>query len=464
MGVAGLHEAVGAMAEADLGLIDDTSLHDDVVGIGRELARLSLVFAQHVREWEQRGIFERDGSKSSAHRLAREMKSSLGDRRIDVRRARRIDDLPLTVQAVLDGRLSLDHFDLLASVNTDERRDLFARDEATLVEQCLTIPYFDAYKLIRYWAERADQQLAAERAASAPPPPTDDVATDDDTTDDRASDTDEQPEPETAYTDPDDEFTPTDPASRLYANRTIDDVVDLRGMLGPIDGTIVLDELDRLAELIRQDDQAKGITRTASERRAAALVEMARRSATAPENGRRPRPLFSVLVGDESVRHLCELGNGIVVSPRQLLPYLSTSMLETILFDGPSTVISVSSQRTFRGALRRAIQVRDRRCRHPSQCDVPADRCQIDHIVPASRGGPTSQFNGRAECDPHNMHPHLHDHDAQPYPERPVTREHQVWVRVAWGVRQPPDPGLEHAWRVWRLPWIPPEGTAADLN
>ena len=88
------------MAEADLGLIDDPSLHHDVVGLGRELARLSLVFAQHVREWEQRGIFERDGSKSSAHRLAREMKSSLGDRRIDVRRARRIDDLPNVVAYV----------------------------------------------------------------------------------------------------------------------------------------------------------------------------------------------------------------------------------------------------------------------------------------------------------------------------------------------------------------------------
>lgn len=131
------------------------------------------------------------------------------------------------------------------------------------------------------------------------PPPADDGAGDGtgtgdgtDHLDGQATDPesgDQQPADEPS-TDPDDEFTPTDPAPRLYANRTIDDVLDLRGMLGAIDGTIVLAELDRLAALIRKDDQAKGITRTASERRAAALVEMARRSATMPENGRRPSP------------------------------------------------------------------------------------------------------------------------------------------------------------------------------
>ena len=66
MELAGLREAVGALADIDLGLIDDASLHDHVVGIGCELTRLTLVFAQYIHEWEQRGIFERDGSRSSA--------------------------------------------------------------------------------------------------------------------------------------------------------------------------------------------------------------------------------------------------------------------------------------------------------------------------------------------------------------------------------------------------------------
>jgi len=72
------------------------------------------------------------------------------------------------------------------------------------------------------------------------------------------------------------------------------------------------------------------------------------------------------------------------------------------VFDGPSRVIEVSRKRRFTGALRRAIQVRDRRCQHPSGCDVPANRCDCDHIQPRSERGPTSQDNGRLLCPTHN--------------------------------------------------------------
>ena len=51
------------------------------------------------------------------------------------------------------------------------------------------------------------------------------------------------------------------------------------------------------------------------------------------------------------------------------------------------------------GALRRAIQVRDRHCQHPSGCDEPADRCDVDHTVPVSQNGRTDQFGGRTDAD-----------------------------------------------------------------
>ena len=59
-------------------------------------------------------------------------------------------------------------------------------------------------------------------------------------------------------------------------------------------------------------------------------------------------------------------------------------------------------RRFFTGALRRAIEVRDRQCTHPSGCDVPAEECEIDHIQPYSRGGLTTQANGRCRCSVHN--------------------------------------------------------------
>ena len=93
-------------------------------------------------------------------------------------------------------------------------------------------------------------------------------------------------------------------------------------------------------------------------------------------------------------------------------------------------MLSVSNKRSFTGALRRAIEARDRHCRHPSGCDAPAVRCDVDHIVPHADGGPTSQFNGRLECAVHNRNAARHDHGAVPRRERPVTRLDELRAQI----------------------------------
>ncbi|MFN6119015.1 MAG: HNH endonuclease [Actinomycetes bacterium] len=453
MDVGGLHQRIGDLADADLGLLDDQVLHESVVAIGRELARLQIAFARHLREWEQRGIFERDGSKSAAHRLARELGSCSSGRRREMWRARRLDTMCLSVQAVLDGRVSLDLFDLLASVNTPARRAMFERDEQLLIDTCAELVSFDAVKALRYWANRADDALAAARPATPADESSDASPREGDAAPQGDADppADEATPDDVAASDADDASAPADAESRLYASRTMDDVLELRGTFGPIDGTIVERELIRLAEQIRQADAKAGISRTAAQRRAAALVEMATRSATAPADGRRPQPLFSVVVGSETMDHLCELSNGIVITAGQLVPWITRAMLETMLFSGPRTVLTVSSRRTFTGALRRAIQIRDRRCQHPAACDTPAEDCHVDHIVPWSRGGPTSQFNGRALCEPQNVLPHLQDPHAPPLPEQQVNESIALVEQLRWRLQhEPPPPGMHLEFR-----WVP---------
>jgi hypothetical protein len=109
---------------------------------------------------------------------------------------------------------------------------------------------------------------------------------------------------------------------------------------------------------------------------------MATRSATTPADGQRPAPLFSVVIGNQAFEHLCEIGYRTVLRPEHLTNHLDQAAYETLLFDGPTTIVSVSRQRTFTGTLRRAIQIRDRHCQHPSGCDEPAERCDVDHIRP----------------------------------------------------------------------------------
>lgn len=55
------HGRIDALLDLDLGTLGDAALPADVIESGRELDWLSVVVAAHLREWEQGGIFERDG-------------------------------------------------------------------------------------------------------------------------------------------------------------------------------------------------------------------------------------------------------------------------------------------------------------------------------------------------------------------------------------------------------------------
>jgi hypothetical protein len=111
-----------------------------------------------------------------------------------------------------------------------------------------------------------------------------------------------------------------------------------------------------------------------------------------------------VLVGYETFAgRICQLADQTVVTPGTVAKLLDEALIERVVFDGPSRVIDVGQARCFTGALRRAIEVRDRECQWDS-CHVPYQRCEIDHIQPYAEGGPTTQDNGECKCGQHNRH------------------------------------------------------------
>src|SRR5690606_1190283 len=142
------------------------------------------------------------------------------------------------------------------------------------------------------------------------------------------------------------------------------------------------------------DDVVAGLlARSGAQRRHDALVEMAERAMAAPADGKRPAPLVTVMVGyDTFAGRVCELAGGTVVAPGAVAELLGRddSLVERVVFDGPNRIVDISSQRSFRGTLRRVLEVRDRRCTHET-CHVPAHRCEGDHIVAWSHGGLTTQ-------------------------------------------------------------------------
>ncbi|MFV0309114.1 MAG: DUF222 domain-containing protein [Desertimonas sp.] len=357
---------IDALAGVDLDGLTDGELDSELVGLMRLRHRLDAEIARRVQRWDARTVWLSDGSRSPAARLSRDglVSRPAADRLVSTCRA--VTAMPRAAEAWAAGDIGSDHVDLLRRAAGGGRGDLFARDESLLVEHCATLRFAQATKAVRYWCQRADAELGAD---GTPPPP------------------------------------------EVYARTAVSFQGSVSGefLLDSIGGATFTACLERIERELYRQDQRDGVERTTTQRMAAAMVEMAVRAAAAPPDARRPEPLVMVLAGEASVEDICEMANGVVIDPHLVVPFLGRADIQTIIFDGAGQPISTSPQRTFRGALRRAIQVRDRHCQHPSGCDAPISECDIDHIIPDAAGGLTELTNGRLECEPHNRRADLHD-------------------------------------------------------
>ena len=366
-----LRAVLDELAETDPTVLSDSQA---VAVLARQSARLDAVWSRSVAAFEGTGEWAQDGALKLGSWLATRFRLPLAEARRRVRAGRALKDLPLAAQAWLDGDITASHMAKLLSVRNGRTEAAMAEHESLLVDKAKTLRFDHFEKVIAYWHGLADPDGSDDSAEGAR----------------RRRD--------------------------AYLVKSFEGMFIGKMTLDPISGAIVSDEWERLErelfevdwkeakERLGRDPDGCELSRTPAQRRVDALVEMAARSRTAPVDGVRPRPLFTVLVGYETLHgRICELANGRgVLDPRQLLPWLDQALVERAVF-GPKNRVEVSTTaRLFTGATRRAVEVRDHRgCTHP-YCFAPASRCQVDHIVPWEQGGLTTQENGRLACPAHN--------------------------------------------------------------
>jgi hypothetical protein len=196
---------------------------------------------------------------------------------------------------------------------------------------------------------------------------------------------------------------------RVHMSQTLDGEWYLEGRFDAIGGTKLATALRRIEQELFEQDWADAkqihgddtrvelLARTPAQRRADAMVLMAERAMAMPKGARLPLPLLTVHLGYETFNGpLCELSNGTVITPGQIIPLLTEAEVERAVFAGPKRIIELGQRtRFFTGGLRR--------CVHPG-CDVPAEECQIDHDEEYEDGGLTTQANGRPRCTPHHVY------------------------------------------------------------
>ncbi|MEO1063346.1 MAG: DUF222 domain-containing protein, partial [Actinomycetota bacterium] len=212
----------------------------------------------------------------------------------------------------------------------------------------------------------------------------------------------------------------------------LDGAFHLTARFGNVQGLVAEELMDRFhaAELeadldaARSDDAGNGLPRTAGQRHADAFIAALTAASSAPADGRAPEPLVNVTIDQTTFEHhlldawadeppepldpagfldrVSRSRHGSWVDPRTMPALALIGHVRRVVLDGAGVTIDLGRrQRLFTGAAREAVLASRTRCAAPG-CDIPAHRCEIDHVTPWDAGGRTDQRNAAPLCGRHH--------------------------------------------------------------
>ena len=333
-----------------------------------------------------------NGARTAAAWLVtagRERKATAAQR---VAHGRALRAMPMVWTAYAAGKINADHVDTLVTARAG-REEAFTADEALLVGWAVDKRYVAFRQEVRYWCDQIDPDGADERAEQ--------------------------------------QFA----RSEWHASKSFEDETFVNGRLDAVGGSIYRRELDRLTEWLFEQEWAEAtarlgegnvtvrdLARTPSQRRAAAQILMAERSGAMGLGiaGTVTRTVLNVVMDwatfcAELARkegrtdlcfpgeRTCRLDDGTIIAPSTALSLGLAGHVRGLILDPDGVPLHFGQEhRCFTGDLRTAMQLTHDYCGHGAGCDVPSWRCQLDHLVPFTDGGPTAAENGDPKCGPLN--------------------------------------------------------------
>lgn len=353
--------AVEAFDAADLGAVDGDVLSEELIAMRQGIDRLEAQFSRRLVRFDLVRGYETSGAADliSWLRRACRMGTSAAARRLHL--ARQLTELPETEAAWRSGAISTGHAAVIGRT-VDEMGDDGARvAEPTLLEAA------DQMNPGHVWllGQRLRHSLDRERALA---------------------------DTNAMYA-----------RRRLHLTRGLDGALTIDGLVDPEAGAILRTAIDALTRPLPGDE------RIAPQRRADALVELARRQldggALQASGGQRPH--LSVVVPAAALRH--EVG----ASPAELewAGPIADDTARRLGCDAVCSTVEVDEEgmpmtvgratRTVPPSIRRALVVRDRGCRFPG-CDRPPAWTDGHHLVHWADGGETALENLVLLCRPHH--------------------------------------------------------------
>jgi 5-methylcytosine-specific restriction protein A len=376
--------SIDALIAEDPGALDNAGLKLNLVDFAIARARLDAAEAATIAEFDQRAVFVDDGMVNTRSWLAQHTgiaRQVAGGR---ILTAKRLRHMPIMAKALAEGTVTNGHAVALGRGLKPRLLEAFLRDEAMLVEQAARLEVDDFQQVVSRWIELND--------IDGPDPG------------------DEKP-------------------SELHTSPLLDGRTRIDGELDLEDSADYLAELEAIYDELWHADQAADLTdpdkyRTPAQRRAAAQVDMARRSSAAGDRdadpvdetaARKPRPRRPQLIVIVDVDALAgdltgeaHLDNGVNVPLTVLERWACDSAIGRVVMQGRSLPVDVGTiTYTATNGQRRALTARDRGCIVPG-CKRKPRWCQAHHVVPWQQEGPTNLNNLVLLCKRHHKHLHAH--------------------------------------------------------
>jgi hypothetical protein len=351
----------------DFDALDLATLGQDLVMMRREIERAEARWLHGLARFDAGRGYEDEGAASAAAWLVNRCHMAPGAAKQRVELAHRLEKMPKVAEAFAAGSLNYGQVRVISDATKDLDDEYVTEVQDHLVEESRHCEPRKLERRLAHWRHRGD---AAREVARA---------------------------------------------NQQHARRELKIAPKAGGMFGiqgELDaegGATVLTALDALSA----PDPAGAEPRTPAQRRADALVELARRSLDAgdlPDRGGE-RPHLAVTVPLDTAMGVrgapgADLDWGGFLTGETARRLLCDCKIHRVITNGKSLPIDVGrATRTIPAALRRALVVRDRGCAFPG-CDRPAAWCDAHHLVHWTQDGPTCLENCVLLCSTHHRMVH----------------------------------------------------------
>jgi len=396
--VSELRSVIEAFRSEEVSRLPDARVEEDFGELQAAVEALEAERLRRLAEIDRRRSFERDGYLSAAAWLAGRFRVAWNDARRGVALARGLDRMPRVRRAFHDGAISLSAVRVLGEAQQAEPEG-FQVSERFLTDAASRHSIGDLRRVVVHWRHVVERERSGAEGLDAAL---------------RAR-------------------------RRLHTSVTLDGMVRLDGDLDPETGETVLTAMRAVLDAETRTEHAPD-DRAPAQRRADALGEVCRRwldRTDRPEvAGERPHLTVTVPVealagigtsdapqragdrgGAPSLDHV-----GPIDAATMHRLACDASVTRVVL--GPRSEPLDVGRRTavVPPALRRAVVVRDRRCRFPG-CDRPPPWCDAHHVAHWVDGGATSVDNLVLLCRRHHRLTHerfaLEMTDGRPVFRRP---------------------------------------------